>query len=85
VNASAQGATEERTIAVIPKNSREELRVGLSTYNGVELVNLRVWFNTGSGDMRPGKAGFALKVEKLPELQRAIANALEQARADGLL
>jgi hypothetical protein len=35
--------------------------------------------------MRPGREGFALKIEKLPELQAAVTKALEVARAEGLL
>lgn len=82
--ASAQAAPANRWIADVEKNSREVLRVELTTFNGHDLINLRVWFGT-DGDMRPGKAGVALRVEKLPQLRDAIDKALAAARAEGLL
>lgn len=82
---AAPTASVERTIAIIPKNSREDLRIGLSTWKGVELINLRVWFDVGNGEKRPGKSGLAMKISALPELAAAIGKALEQARADGLI
>lgn len=81
-----QGPAHDRWIADIPKNSRETLRIQLSTYRGHELATLRVWFSPGHGDeLRPGKDGFALRVEKLPELRDAIDRAIAAARAEGHL
>jgi Transcriptional Coactivator p15 (PC4) len=81
----AQAAAANRWIADVPKNSREVLRVELTTYNGHDLVNLRVWYSAGDDDMRPGKAGVALRVEKLPHLRDAIDKAIAAARAEGSL
>ncbi|MEI4473355.1 transcriptional coactivator p15/PC4 family protein [Frigidibacter sp. MR17.24] len=50
------------------KNSREEVRISLDDFRGMRVVNLRVWFETQDGTMRPGKQGLALRVEALPEL-----------------
>ena len=72
------------TVAVIPKNSREELRVGLETFNGVRLVNLRVWYRSETGEWRPGKQGLALRVELLFDLRRAIQQAESDAQRQGL-
>lgn len=81
-----QGPAHDRWIADIPKNSRETLRVQLSTFRGHELATLRVWYSPGNGDeLRPGKDGFALRVEKLPELRDAIDQAIAAARAEGTL
>lgn len=62
-------------IAIIPKNAREELRISLDEFNGHELLNLRIWFHTGDGEMRPTKKGVALKVALLPELLAALVEA----------
>jgi hypothetical protein len=61
------------------------VRVELSEFKGHDLVNLRLWFDAGNGEMRPGREGFALKVEKLLELKAAIDKAIGAARAEGLL
>jgi hypothetical protein len=83
---SAQGATSDRWIADIPKNSRETLRIQLSTFKGYDLINIRIWFRSNDGDeLKPGKNGFAVRVEKLPELRDAIDKAIAAARAEGSL
>lgn len=80
-----QGTAPNRWIADIRKNSRETLRVELTSYKGNELVSLRVFYDAGGGETRPGKAGVALRVEKLADLQAAIAKAIDAARAEGHL
>jgi hypothetical protein len=72
-------------IATVRKNAAEEIRVSLSQYNGHELLNVRVWFEADDGAMRPGRAGLAFKVDKLPDFADAISLALEKARAKGLV
>lgn len=41
----------------IPKPGGEELRLQLSEFKGSRFLNLRVWFNVGGGEMRPGIQG----------------------------
>lgn len=65
-------------IASIPKNAREEIRVSLSEFNGHDLANLRVWFDAGDGEQRPGNKGLAFKLDKLP----AVIEALQQLEAE---
>jgi len=50
-------------IATIKKNSREELRVTLDEFRGHHLVNVRIFYDAGDGEMKPGKQGIAMKVE----------------------
>ena len=56
---------------IIPKNSREELRVSVDEFRGRQIVNLRVWFRSEDGEMRPGRQGAAVKLELLPSLWAA--------------
>lgn len=70
----------DELVSSIRKNATEEIRVALTEYNGYQLVNIRVFFDAGEGEMRPGKAGIAFRVEKLPEFADAISAALERAR-----
>ena len=62
-------------IAVIRKNTREELRISLDTFQGHDLVNLRVWFEDNDGIMRPSKKGLAFKLALLPEVAAALQSA----------
>ena len=73
------------TVAVIQKNAREELRVSVETFRGVPIVNLRVWFRNEEGEWRPGKQGVALRLELLPELRQALAEAEVEAGRRGLM
>ena len=60
-------------LASFTKNSREEVRISLDNFNGHKLVNIRVFYNAGDRDMRPGKQGLAIRLEQLPELMLALA------------
>lgn len=74
-------ADQDVLVATIPKNGREEIRVSLTEFKGYDLVNMRVWFRTDEGDMRPGKAGLAFRVEKLSDLIQALQQAQRAAEA----
>lgn len=75
----------ELTIAVIPKNLREELRVSLSEFNGHQLANLRIWFEAEYGTKRPGNKGLAFKIEKLTAVIAALQELETEARRRNLL
>jgi hypothetical protein len=70
-------------IASIPKNSREEIHVSRDEYNGHDLINLRVFYDVGEGDMRPGKQGVAVKATLLPDVLNALQNASELEATNG--
>lgn len=72
-------------VAILKKNSREEIRVSLDKFKGSDLFNLRVWFEADDGQMRPGKSGLAFRVDKLPEFITAANAALAEAKTKGLL
>ena len=65
----------DRLIATIKKNTREEIRVSRGEFNGHDLVNLRVWFETEDGSKRPGKSGIAFRISLLPEVSAALSQA----------
>lgn len=74
--------------AVIPKNSREEVRVCLDEFGGRQLVDVRVYadFNAGPVETRgPTKKGVALAVERLPDLIKGLEAAKAEAIRRGLL
>lgn len=70
-----RGRRMSAPVATIRKNGSEELRVSVDDFKGHRLVNLRVWYRTGDGEMRPGKQGLALRLELLPELRAALEKA----------
>jgi len=56
-------------LAIIPKNAREEIRIGLTEYHGHLLCAVRVFYEPAdSGEKLPGKAGINVRVEQLPAI-----------------
>ncbi|RWR31512.1 hypothetical protein D2T29_10800 [Sinirhodobacter populi] len=62
-------------LGTISKNSREEIRLTVETFKGMELVNIRVWYQDTAGEYRPGRKGIAFKLELLPEVLTALSKA----------
>jgi Transcriptional Coactivator p15 (PC4) len=77
--------SEQRLIAAIRRNAREEIRVTLGEWNGAPVFGVRAWFKADDGTMRPSKDGFTLRAGLLPDLARALADAEPIAREAGLL
>jgi hypothetical protein len=76
---------KDTIVAEIPKNTREVIRITLGTFNNRQIAVARVWFKEGDGNWLPGKSGIAFKVELLPAVAEAFAEAVAAARASGAL
>lgn len=70
-------------IASITKNTREEIRISRDEYNGHDLINLRVFYDAGEGEMRPGKQGVAFKAALLQDVLNALTAASKLEPANG--
>ncbi len=62
----------------IRKNAREVIRVERQSYRGHALVNVRVWYDDGTGEYRPGKQGIAFKAELLDDVLAALGQLSDQ-------
>lgn len=58
--------------ATIRKNDREEIRVSRADFKGHDMVNIRVFYDAGEGEMRPGKQGVAFNAALLHEVLAAM-------------
>lgn len=74
-------------IAAFAKNRRETLRVALDTYQGTNLVDLRVLAPLvgHATDLIPTKKGVSVSVGLLPRLREALQAAEHKAREMGWL
>lgn len=72
-------------IAELEKNKGERLRIELTEFKGYRLINMRIFWRDPLGEWKPGKGGFAWRVERLPELRQALEEAEAEARRQGLL
>lgn len=70
----------------VQKNRAEVLRLAVDEFKGRMLLSFRVWFEPREGgDLRPGREGFALAVEKLPEVIAGLQRLEAEARTAGLI
>ncbi len=69
---------EGELVATVPKNSREELRLRRTEFNGVDLLDCRVWTLSAvpGGDSKPTKKGLCLRPATWTELVQALQIAL---------
>lgn len=72
---------DPQLVAIIRKNSMEEVRVSLTSFNGHALFDVRTYadFDKAGGELRPTKKGISLSREKLPELIEALQRAADEA------
>ena len=77
--------SEDRLVARIAKNAREEIRVALRHYKGHSFIDLRVHARGADGEMVPTAKGLTVKPEALPQLRQALVEADGIARAAGLV
>lgn len=67
------------------KNAREEIRVGFEEYHGFQIASVRVWYHAKDGTTRPSSKGVNFNIGLLPQLADALALAVRDARAEGLI
>ena len=77
--------TDAIVIAEWQINRRDRVRVSIEQFKGIDLINIRKWFEAEDGSLRPGKDGIALNVKHLPQLADAIVKALAETRERGLV
>ena len=66
----------------IRKDSNEVIRVDRKDFKGRDLVHVRVWYDDGSGDLKPSRKGLSLPPETWDELLPVVEQALA-AKAAG--
>jgi hypothetical protein len=66
-------------------NSRDVLRVTLGEYEGRRTIDCRKFYKTDDGVLRPSPKGLTMAIDRLPALADFITDALNRARAEGLL
>ena len=71
--------SDSALIATVMKNNLEEVRVSLTTFNGLDLIDIRTFARLSSshGEPMPTKRGVCLGRDRLPELIHALIQAQE--------
>lgn len=60
------------------KNATEKIKVELSNYRGIEVINIRVYYNSdvAKDEWKPSPKGITMRADLIPELKKAIDKAL---------
>jgi hypothetical protein len=74
-----------KTVKVIEKNKFQEVRVGISEYEGNDLIDMRIWTMPKGGEEKvPTAKGISINVKLFPELKDAVLS-LEKELQDNKL
>ncbi|MFC1754646.1 transcriptional coactivator p15/PC4 family protein [Thermoproteota archaeon] len=75
----------QKVIKAFEKNKFQEIRVGISEYQGNDLIDIRTWtLPKGAEEKIPTSKGVSINVKLYPELKEAVL-ALEQELKDANL
>lgn len=65
------------------RGDSERLRVTVSEYRGRARIDVRLWYVTGDGEWKPGRAGISLLPEQAGQVMQAIRLAAQAADPKG--
>lgn len=75
----------QKTVKVFQKNKFQEIRVGVTEYEGNDLIDIRTWTKRPDvEEMVPTSKGVSINVKLYPELKEAVL-ALEKELKDNKL
>jgi hypothetical protein len=66
-------------VAEWPRNEREVLRIMLSKFRGRISIDVRVWFGTERGELRPSRRGVSLRLTEISDIRAGMRKAEEIA------
>jgi hypothetical protein len=65
--------TGEETMREIQKNTLEKIRIQRTNFNGHELIDIRVYYESNTGEWKPTKKGIAFSLSLANEVIKGIA------------
>jgi hypothetical protein len=75
-----------KTIKIFEKNKFQEIRIGITEYQGNDLIDIRVWTQGPKTQEKvPTPKGVSLNVRLFPELKEAVTLLEKELRENKLL
>ncbi|NHJ32261.1 MAG: hypothetical protein FK732_05320 [Asgard group archaeon] len=67
------------------KNALEKVKVELCNYRGIDVINIRVYYNANiaGNNWKPSPKGITMSADRIPELKKALDKALEEWKKQG--
>jgi hypothetical protein len=78
-------ATLPLVIAQFPRNTRDAVMIRIDIFNGRPVIDIRTWWTSNDGELKPGRSGITMSVRHLPSLALALMKAQAAAVEMGLL
>ena len=76
----------EKTVKTFQKNKFQDIRVGITHYEGNDLIDIRTWSQPkGSEDKVRTSKGISINVKLYPELKEAILLLEKELKENGLI
>jgi len=76
----------EKTVRVFQKNKFQEIRVGITEYQGNDLVDIRTWDQRANAEEKVSTSkGVSINVKLYPQLKEAILALEQELKDNGLL
>ena len=61
----------EKIIIELEKGS-ETLRIALTEYKGAQRVDMRLYYETGQGELKPTKRGISVTPDMIPDIIKSL-------------
>lgn len=75
-----------KTVKVFEKNKFQEIRIGISEYQGNDLIDIRTWtLPKGAEEKVPTSKGVSINVKLYPELKEAVLLLEKELKDNNLL
>lgn len=75
----------QKTVKVFQKNKFQEIKIGITEYQGNDLIDIRTWsLPQADGESTPTSKGVSINVKLYPELKEGVL-ALEKELKDAKL
>ncbi len=76
----------EKTVKIFQKNKFQEIRVGITHYEGNDLIDIRTWSQPkGSEDKVRTSKGISINVKLYPELKDAVLLLEKELKENNLI
>ena len=76
----------QKVVKTFSKNKFQEIRVGVTEYQGNDLIDIRTWTTRPNSDeMSPTAKGVSINVKLYPELKEAVLALEKELKSNGLL
>ena len=69
----ARAVVHDQLLGIVSRITREEIRVSVRTVGTVKWLDLRIWYQSDTGEMKPSQRGMSLSPKEWAQLKQSLA------------